>query len=148
LEESDRAWRSARQRGKGVGLVGEFSSHREHADALTVNVPSCNTADLGSVLRFRFSSPKDALPAEPPRVFWQTSKAPGISAWRRRLPLITPQETTSTAVAQFILEFDLSREPGWLSPDATVLPFRIESPGADKWELIATEFSDAPGLAP
>lgn len=149
FEELDGRWREAR-RDHADGIAGEADIRVEHTPgSVILRFPAASpTSTLGSrlVLSLEGEGPEGVAAEQDFVAYWQTTGAPGRSAFRARRGEVHPLEETAPGRRQMLIIFDFSWEPAWLAPGATVTMIEVFSAALDVGVPLRIHFDDSPLL--
>lgn len=148
LATADAKWIDARRNAALTNSEAAGAEVIEQQNFFIVGfAPDTKTCELGSALRFVFDAEPGNLPKSPPYLLWST-KTPFPPNYRRRLGTWNRIDGATPPLQRFSIEFDLSWEPGWVSPTAQAEKFFLLTPGQGSWRMVRLEFGDSPYLKP
>ncbi len=152
FETHDAQWLAARAGAKSKTAEKsasiETTSERVGENDCVVRFPTePETPEVGSLVGFVFeAAPEDVVTTAPVRVFWETRRAPGVVAHRRRLGSVTSLDGAPPGRLRFRVDVDLSWESAWMDSGSAVRGFDFRGNGLGRWNLVRIEFGDSPLL--
>lgn len=108
------------------------------------------TPEVGTRIRLVVDVLPGDLPAQPVKVYWETERAPGMAAHRRRLATWSEIDGAPEGRQRIAIDLDLSWEPVWIYSGSIPRGLHVRVPGTNvgRWETVTVEFGDSEWLRP